>query len=159
GGRTGRHSRPGQRPVVESNLHLHGGVASGVEDLASTDLLDDGHFSSLPARARDTGPAERNRRGRSRFGAAPPNVCMTMTSAPFSGDGPSEGPRETGSGGQPEGESTFASFRRAETLLSERRPLDAVQALLPVLAAQPDSASVHLLAGRAFLDSAQLRRA
>jgi Flp pilus assembly protein TadD len=34
-----------------------------------------------------------------------------------------------------------------------------VQALLPVLAAQPDDASVHLLAGRAFLDSAQLRRA
>jgi tetratricopeptide (TPR) repeat protein len=61
--------------------------------------------------------------------------------------------------GQPDAEQTFASFRRAETLLAQRRPLDAVQALLPVLAAQPDSASVHLLAGRAFLDSAQLRRA
>ena len=57
------------------------------------------------------------------------------------------------------GPGTFESFRRAETLLSQRRPLDAVQALLPVLAAQPDDASVHLLAGRAFLDSAQLRRA
>lgn len=56
-------------------------------------------------------------------------------------------------------EGTFESFRRAETLLAQRRPLDAVQALLPVLAAQPDDASVHLLAGRAFLGSAQLRRA
>jgi tetratricopeptide (TPR) repeat protein len=69
-----------------------------------------------------------------------------MTSAPFSDPDPNS-------------ESTFTSFRRAETLLAQRRPLDAVQALLPVLAAQPDDASVHLLAGRAFLDSAQLRRA
>jgi tetratricopeptide (TPR) repeat protein len=57
------------------------------------------------------------------------------------------------------GDTTFASFKRAEALMSQHRPLDAVQALLPVLAAQPDDASVHLLAGRAFLDSAQLRRA
>jgi predicted Zn-dependent protease len=55
--------------------------------------------------------------------------------------------------------STFDSFRRAEELMAQRRPLDAVQALLPVLADQPDDASVQLLAGRAFLDSAQLRRA
>jgi Flp pilus assembly protein TadD len=74
-----------------------------------------------------------------------------MTSAPFSDPDPS-GPSD-------DRESTFRSFRRAETLLSQRRPLDAVQALLPVLAAQPDDASVHLLAGRAFLDSAQLNRA
>jgi Flp pilus assembly protein TadD len=73
---------------------------------------------------------------------------MTMTSAPFSDPDPSD-----------DRESTFRSFRRAETLMAQRRPLDAVQALLPVLAAQPDDASVHLLAGRAFLDSAQLRRA
>ena len=65
----------------------------------------------------------------------------------------------TDNSGDPGEETTFASFKRAEALLSQRRPLDAVQALLPVLAAQPDSASVHLLAGRAFLDSAQLRRA
>lgn len=44
-------------------------------------------------------------------------------------------------------------------LLADRRPLDAVQALLPVLASQPNSASVHLLAGRAYLDSAQLGKA
>jgi Flp pilus assembly protein TadD len=69
-----------------------------------------------------------------------------MTSAPFSDS-------------DPDGEATFTSFRRAETLMAQRRPLDAVQALLPVLAAQPDDASVHLLAGRAFLDSAQLQRA
>jgi len=77
-----------------------------------------------------------------------------MTSAPSpnpESDRPSEGGFDA--------EATFASFRRAETLLAQRRPLDAVQALLPVLAAQPDTASVHLLAGRAFLDSAQLRRA
>jgi tetratricopeptide (TPR) repeat protein len=74
-----------------------------------------------------------------------------MTSAPFSDPEPD---------GDPDGgESTFISYRRAETLMAQRRPLDAVQALLPVLAAQPDDASVHLLAGRAFLDSAQLRRA
>ena len=69
-----------------------------------------------------------------------------MTSAPFSDS-------------DPDGEATFTSYRRAETLMAQRRPLDAVQALLPVLAAQPDDASVHLLAGRAFLDSAQLQRA
>lgn len=72
-----------------------------------------------------------------------------MTSAPFSAPDAEHG----------EGPGTFESFRRAEMLLARRRPLDAVQALLPVLAAQPDDASVHLLAGRAFLDSAQLRRA
>lgn len=61
--------------------------------------------------------------------------------------------------GQPDADQTFASFRRAETLMAQRRPLDAVAALLPVLATQPDDASVQLLAGRAFLDSAQLKRA
>jgi Flp pilus assembly protein TadD len=77
---------------------------------------------------------------------------MTMTSASFS-ESHDEPDRA------PDHESTFRSFRRAESLLSQRRPLDAVQALLPVLAVQPDDASVQLLAGRAFLDSAQLRRA
>jgi predicted Zn-dependent protease len=80
-----------------------------------------------------------------------------MTSAPFSD--PSRRDEGHPPEGHRDGESTFASYRRAETLLSQRRPLDAVQALLPVLAAQPDDASVQLLAGRAFLDSAQLRRA
>lgn len=81
---------------------------------------------------------------------------MTMTSAPFSDPDPGVDPTEPSPSPS---ESTFISYRRAETLLAQRRPLDAVQALLPVLAAQPDDASVHLLAGRAFLDSAQLRRA
>ncbi|WP_028926792.1 tetratricopeptide repeat protein [Pseudonocardia acaciae] len=76
-----------------------------------------------------------------------------MTQAPFSDNGDNGDDRDNSD------DTTFASFKRAEALLSQRRPLDAVQALLPVLAAQPDDASVHLLAGRAFLDSAQLRRA
>lgn len=75
-----------------------------------------------------------------------------MTSAPH----PQFDPSENGSAN---GDETFRSFRHAESLLAQGRPLDAVQALLPVLAERPQDASVHLLAGRAFLDSAQLRRA
>ena len=56
-------------------------------------------------------------------------------------------------------ESLFESFRRAEMLVASSRPLDALQALMPVLADRPDSASVQLLAGRAYLNSAQLTRA
>src|SRR5688500_14017025 len=52
-----------------------------------------------------------------------------------------------------------ASFRRAEMLVASSRPLDALQALAPVLENQPDDASVQLLAGRAYLNSAQLKRA
>lgn len=51
------------------------------------------------------------------------------------------------------------AFRHAEHLLSGRRPLDALHALRPVLDAAPDDASVHLLAGRAYFDSAQLQPA
>jgi Flp pilus assembly protein TadD len=54
---------------------------------------------------------------------------------------------------------TLEAFRRAEALVAQRRPLDALAALGPVLAAEPDSSSVQLLAGRAYLGSAQLRRA
>jgi Flp pilus assembly protein TadD len=54
---------------------------------------------------------------------------------------------------------TFEAFRRAESLVAQRRPLDALAALAPVLDAEPDKPSVHLLAGRAYLGSAQLRRA
>ena len=53
----------------------------------------------------------------------------------------------------------FESFRRAEMLIARNRPLDALQALGPVLADHPDHVSVQLLAGRAYLNSAQLRRA
>ncbi|MFP5068437.1 tetratricopeptide repeat protein [Pseudonocardia nantongensis] len=52
-----------------------------------------------------------------------------------------------------------AAFRRAEDLLSGRRPLEALAALTPVLDTAPDEVSVHLLAGRAYFDSAQLRPA
>ncbi len=50
-------------------------------------------------------------------------------------------------------------FRLAESLVSERRPLDALRELRPVLEAEPDAPSVQLLAGRAYRQSAQLRRA
>lgn len=53
----------------------------------------------------------------------------------------------------------FESFRRAEMLVARSRPLDALQALGPVLDYQPNDASVLLLAGRAYLNSAQLERA
>jgi Flp pilus assembly protein TadD len=72
---------------------------------------------------------------------------MTMTSQPASGPGPRARNR------------VFEGFRRAELLLADRRPLDALQALLPALESQPNDASVHLLAGRAYLDSAQLAKA
>jgi predicted Zn-dependent protease len=60
---------------------------------------------------------------------------------------------------QPASDGIFESFRRAEMLIARQRPLDALQALGPVLESQPDSASVQLLAGRAYLNSAQLERA
>lgn len=60
---------------------------------------------------------------------------------------------------QPASDGLFESYRRAEMLVARRRPLDAIQALQPVLEARPDDASVQLLAGRAFIDSAQLQRA
>lgn len=50
-------------------------------------------------------------------------------------------------------------FRLAESLVSERRPLEALRELAPVLDAEPDAPSVQLLAGRAYLQSAQLNRA
>jgi Flp pilus assembly protein TadD len=56
-------------------------------------------------------------------------------------------------------ESLFESYRRAEMLVARSRPLDALQALLPVLEHRPNDVSVQLLAGRAYLNSAQLRRA
>ncbi|SFP39429.1 Tetratricopeptide repeat-containing protein [Amycolatopsis arida] len=56
------------------------------------------------------------------------------------------------------GEDRLRAFRRAEELV-RRRPLDALKALEPVLAAEPDKPSVQLLAGRAYFHSAQLRQA
>ncbi|WP_132424121.1 tetratricopeptide repeat protein [Pseudonocardia endophytica] len=50
-------------------------------------------------------------------------------------------------------------FRRAEKLLADRRPLEALSALRDVVENQPNDASVLLLAGRAYLNSAQLQRA
>ena len=60
---------------------------------------------------------------------------------------------------QPASEGLFESFRRAEMLIARSRPLDALQALGPVLQSRPDDVSVQLLAGRAYLNSAQLSRA
>jgi predicted Zn-dependent protease len=59
----------------------------------------------------------------------------------------------------PASDGLFESFRRAEMLVARSRPLDALQALGPVLENQPDDVSVQLLAGRAYLNSAQLSRA
>ncbi len=59
----------------------------------------------------------------------------------------------------PASDDLFESFRRAEMLVARSRPLDALQALTPVLADRPDHVSVQLLAGRAYLNSAQLQRA
>ncbi|GAA0215928.1 tetratricopeptide repeat protein [Saccharothrix mutabilis subsp. mutabilis] len=56
-------------------------------------------------------------------------------------------------------DSTFEAFRRAEALLADRRPLEALRELAVVLEAAPDQPSVQLLAGRAYLGSAQLKRA
>ena len=56
-------------------------------------------------------------------------------------------------------DSTFEAFRRAEALLADRRPLEALRELRVVLEAAPERASVQLLAGRAYLGSAQLQRA
>ena len=60
---------------------------------------------------------------------------------------------------QPASDGLFESFRRAEMLIARSRPLDALQALSPVLESQPNDVSVQLLAGRAYLNSAQLQRA
>jgi Flp pilus assembly protein TadD len=57
------------------------------------------------------------------------------------------------------GPSAVEAFRRAEDLLERRRPLDALKALAPLLSDEPEAASVHLLAARAYLASAQFRRA
>jgi Flp pilus assembly protein TadD len=56
-------------------------------------------------------------------------------------------------------DSLFESFRRAEMLVARSRPLDALEALRPLLDHRPNDVSVQLLAGRAYLNSAQLRRA
>lgn len=53
----------------------------------------------------------------------------------------------------------FEMFRRAETLLEQRRPLEALRALEGVVEQAPEAPSVHLLRGRAYFLSAQLRRA
>jgi uncharacterized protein HemY len=55
---------------------------------------------------------------------------------------------------QPASDGLFESFRRAEMLIARSRPLDALQALSPVLESQPNDVSVQLLAGRAYLNSA-----
>lgn len=57
------------------------------------------------------------------------------------------------------GDNRFQAFRQAEALVGDRRPLDALKALEPVLEAEPDKPSVQLLAGRAYFHSAQLNHA
>lgn len=54
---------------------------------------------------------------------------------------------------------TVEAFRRAEGLVSQRRPLEAIRVLEPVLDIAADKPSVQLLLGRAYLFSAQFHRA
>jgi Flp pilus assembly protein TadD len=73
-----------------------------------------------------------------------------------------EQPPDPHAGGAPPpgtGAAAVTAFRRAEPLLENRRPLDALKALAPLLEAEQAAASVHLLAARAYLASAQFRRA
>jgi Flp pilus assembly protein TadD len=70
----------------------------------------------------------------------PRTVGVTMTSADHPGD-------------------VVSQFRLAESLVADRRPLEALRQLRPVLDAEPNAPSVQLLAGRAYLASAQLHRA
>ena len=58
-----------------------------------------------------------------------------------------------------EGAAAVSAFRRAEALLEQRRPLEALKVLDPLLGAAQAAASVHLRAARAYLASAQFRRA
>ncbi|MFP5022437.1 tetratricopeptide repeat protein [Pseudonocardia phyllosphaerae] len=58
-----------------------------------------------------------------------------------------------------EGTDPVAAYRRAEGLLSNRRPLEALSELSEIVEECPNDASVHLLAGRAYIDSAQLQQA
>ncbi len=55
--------------------------------------------------------------------------------------------------------SAVERFRTAEELLQRGAPLHALTELEPLLAEQPDSKSVLELAGRAYFQSAQMRRA
>ncbi len=44
GGCARRHRGPGESAVQQGHLDLDGRVATGIEDLAGSDLLDDGHL-------------------------------------------------------------------------------------------------------------------
>jgi len=50
-------------------------------------------------------------------------------------------------------------LRRADALVAERKPAQALEALAPLLSDEPDSRSVLELAGRAYFARAQLDRA
>lgn len=52
-----------------------------------------------------------------------------------------------------------AEYERAESLLDAGRPIEAADALVPVIAAEPDNAAVRSLLARAYFHSAQLGRA
>ena len=45
-----RHGRAPERAVLEQHVHLDGGVAPAVQDLAGGDVGDRGHDGSLPVR-------------------------------------------------------------------------------------------------------------
>lgn len=76
----------------------------------------------------------------------------------FPGPPPVDGP-SVGSPADWDPGADVAAFRRAEKLLEARRPLEALQALGSLTETEHAAASVHLLAARAYLASAQFRRA
>jgi predicted Zn-dependent protease len=53
----------------------------------------------------------------------------------------------------------YSEYERAERLLDAGQPLEAADTLVPVIAAEPDNASVRQLLARAYFHSAQLNRA
>ena len=122
----------------------------------------------LPSRARITDSVDlpgrvaslEHRAGRSAERPLQPHPPLTATRRSRSRRSPREGPNVgLTMTSQPASDGLFESFRRAEMLIARSRPLDALQALGPVLESQPNDVSVQLLAGRAYLNSAQLRLA
>lgn len=79
----------------------------------------------------------------------------------MSAEQPYRGPLEPADPGDPPADpgAGVAAFRRAEELLDARRPIEALRALAPLLETERAAASVHLLAARAYLASAQFQRA
>ena len=127
GRRTGRDRRAGQRAVVEGDLHLDGGVTARVQDLTRTNLLDNRHVHApQPVQGRlDTRvPSPSFPRWRHAHARGWKHSVTTRWIFRNSADPGSVGATMTG-----DAQDTFEAFRRAESLVAQRRPLDALAAL------------------------------